>query len=100
MFNFRNQQVLSLADSFSRAKVRHEKMFATIAELVASRVTEFKEQELKDILDVYTVLGLPSTQIRKAMESADDDQDDVKGKRVQLLLFLVMLVLVGSFVLW
>lgn len=74
---FRAQQITTLVQAFARAGAKHDRFFSAVTNAVVQRKAEFKQQELQDLLTAYDMLGIPTTDIRRVVESQQRTADPV-----------------------
>lgn len=67
--DFRSGQIATLARAFSKASLKHDKLFSSIGKEVAFRCSEFREQDLQELLASYDRLGLSTLEISRAVRA-------------------------------
>jgi len=92
LYDFRTQQIATLAHAFAHAQVRHEKFFESVSKAVVRRLAEFKHHDLQDLLSAYEQLGLSTTTIAKAVEA--QQWQDQPSSSMPWLAILAIAVLV------
>lgn len=99
LHDFRAQQITTLTQAFAKANVKHERLFSAIAKAVVDRYSEFKEQDLQDLLQSYEILGVPTTDITRAINTRQTgDQGD--GGNAWLIVSAILVLLLALTLAW
>merc|ERR1719174_2340888 len=67
--DFKPQQVGTLVRAFAGANVRDEKLLDTVTATAVARLTEFKQQELQDLISSLESLQYPTARIVNEIEA-------------------------------
>lgn len=99
LYDFRTQQIATLAQAFARAQVPHEQLFAAISQSVVQRLAEFKQHDLQEVLAAYDALGLSTADIAAAIEAQQYQEPDRMMNR-WLIIALLAIALFAIWVAW